>query len=297
MRRFCGLSIAPAGDRFSQQRMATESKLAAPRRLWTGYLDSMGDRILGLVQVLRELAAFAFITVGVTLTKFNASRRVVHPLIHSEIHEAGVRLLPMVSFLGAALGLLIIGQTVALLTRVGAHEYIGTVMVTVVVRELGPLLTAIIVLARAGTANVVELGTVRALGEVEALESLGIDPIHYLVMPRVIGLALSVFCLTTYLILIAVVSGYLFAFLQDVPLTVGTYFGQLGDALRWQDFVLLALKTSLFGIVIAVVNCYHGLARPLKVEEVSRITSRAVVESVVGCVLIDAVFLVGYLFV
>ena len=265
--------------------------------LWKLYLDAAGGRIIGTAQVLRELMAFAVITLGVALTKFNRHRRVIHPLIMAQVWNAGVRLLPMVSFIGLALGLLIIGQTVALLTKVGAHDYIGPVMVTVVVRELGPLLTAILILARSGASNVVELGTSRALGEVEALESLGIVPIHYLVVPRVLALAVSVFCLTTYLILIAIGSGYLFAFVQDVPLTPGAYFGQLGDALRWQDFVLLLLKTSLFGIVIAVVNCYHGLARPLKIEEVSQVTTRAVVESVVGCVLIDAIFLLGYIFV
>jgi phospholipid/cholesterol/gamma-HCH transport system permease protein len=261
------------------------------------YADRAGMRLLRVVDVLRELAAFAVITLGVTLTKFNVSRRVVRPLVFQQIWQAGVRLLPMVGFIAAALGLVIVGQTVALLTRVGAQEYIGTVMVTVVVRELGPLLTALLVLARAGTANVVELGTVRALGEVEALESLGIDPIHYLVVPRVLGLATAVFCLTTYLVLIAVVCGYLFTFLQDVPMTLGAYFGQLGTALRWQDFVLFTLKTLSFGAIIAVVNCYHGLARPLRVEEISAVTSRAVVESVTGCVLLDAVFIVGYLFV
>ncbi|MGD0649634.1 MAG: ABC transporter permease [Verrucomicrobiia bacterium] len=277
--------------------MTTNSTTPRLMQWWRWYLEVTGERILGTITVLRELAAFAVITLGVTLTKFNRSKRVIHPLIMNQIWKAGVRLLPMVGFLGLALGLVIIGQTVALLTKVGAQEYIGTVMVTVVVRELGPLLTVIVVLARSGTSNVVELGMSRALGEVEALESLGIDPIHYLVIPRVLALAATVLCLTTYLILIAIGSGYLFAFLQDVPLTPSAYFGQLGDALRWQDFVLLLLKTAAFGIVIAVVNCYHGLARPLRIEDVPRVTARAVVESLIGCVLIDAIFLVGYLFV
>jgi phospholipid/cholesterol/gamma-HCH transport system permease protein len=260
-------------------------------------VERAGRGTLRSARLLRELAAFALITLGVMLTKLGSARKVVHPLVFAQIWEAGVRLLPMVSFLGVALGLLVVGQTTALLTRLGAHQYIGTVMVAVVVRELGPLLTAILVLARAGTANVVQLGTMRALGEVRALESLGIDPIHYLVMPRTLALALAVACLTTYLILMALLSGYGFAFLQDVPLKPAAYFGQLGDALRWQDFALLALKTSLFGIVIAVVNCYHGLARPLEVEEISEVTARAVVQSVTGCVIIDALFLVGYVFV
>ena len=259
-------------------------------------MELLGARIVGTAVVLRELAAFAVITIGVTLAKFNVAKRVVHPLIFTQIWNAGVRLLPMIGFIGAAFGVLIIGQTLPLLSRIGAEQYIGTVMVTVIVRELGPLLTALIVLARAGTANVVELGTMRALGEVEALESLGIDPIHYLVMPRVIGLATSVFCLTTYLVLIAIASGYVFAFLQNVPLTFTDYLGELNNALRWEDFALFALKTFLFGAIIAVVSCYHGLARPLQVEEVSQVTARAVVESVTGFVLLDALFLLGYLF-
>jgi len=259
-------------------------------------VSRLGAQMFDTIRVLRELVAFAVITLGVTVTKFNVSKRVVHPLIFSQIWNAGARLFPMIGFIGAIFGLLIVGQTVGLLTKFGAEGYIGMVMVTVIVRELGPLLTALIVLARAGTSNVVELGTIRALGEVEALESLGIDPVHYLVMPRVIALSLSVFCLATYLVFIAIGSGFIFAFIQDVPLTIGNYLDQLSNALRWEDFVLFALKTTLFGAIIAVVSCYHGLARPLRVEEVSRVTARAVVESVTAFVLLDALFLLGYVF-
>src|SRR5207249_1471031 len=117
----------------------------------------------------------------------------IWPLIFHETARAGSKLLPMFIFISAALGLLVIGQSVSWLTRVGAINYLGAIMVIVVVRELGPLLTALLVLARVGTANVIELGTARAMGEVEALEALGIDPMHYLVMPRVIGMAVGVF--------------------------------------------------------------------------------------------------------
>jgi phospholipid/cholesterol/gamma-HCH transport system permease protein len=261
------------------------------------YLDLVGYRAVQIALLFRDMMAFALITLGVMLTKFGVSRKVVHPMIFAQIRQAGLRLLPMLIFLGVTFGLVIIGQTVALLSRVGAGELIGTVMVTVVMRELGPLLTAIVVLARAGTSNVVELGTMRAMGEVSALESLGIDPVHYLVMPRMLGLAVSVLCLATYFVLAAILSGWVCAFLQDVPLRPAAYFGRLGDALHWQDFVLFGLKTMLFGVVIAVVSCYHGLARPLRFEEISSVTERAVVEGVIGCVLLDALFLVGYVFI
>jgi phospholipid/cholesterol/gamma-HCH transport system permease protein len=197
--------------------------------------------------------------------------------------------------MAAALGLVVIGQTVSWLTRFGAINYLGTIMVVVVVRELGPLMAALLVLARIGTANVIELGTARAMGEIEALEALGIDPVHYLVMPRVLGLALGIFALTVYLILGAVFSGYIWAFLQNVPLRPADYFRQLAGALSGLDFALLALKTLSFGFLIAIVTCYHGLAQPLRLEEVSYATVRAVAQSIIACVLVDALFIILYL--
>lgn len=252
-------------------------------------------KLYSVLGTARGLGAFALISTGVLLTKLGTARCVIHPLILRQISISGLRLLPMFLFVAAAMGLVIIGQSVSWLTRVGAINYLGSIMVLVVVRELGPMVAALLVLARVGTANVVELGTARALGEVEALEALGIDPIHYFVAPRLLGMALGVFALTVYFILAALASGYLWAFLQDVPLRPGDYFRQLAGALRGLDFLMLALKTLAFGAIIAVVTCYHGLAQPLRVEHVSRATVKAVAQSVVACVLLDALFIIVYL--
>lgn len=259
------------------------------------FANFIGRKLLLFLLTVQGIGAFALITLGVMVAKFGHASRVMLPLIRQHLSRAGIRLLPMTMFISFALGLVVIGQMVSLLTRFGANNYLGLTMVTVVVRELGPLLTAMIVLARVGTANVIELATARALGEVEALEALGIDPIHYFVVPRVIGMALGIFSLTVYLILGALLSGYLWAFLQDVPLLPGEYFKQLAGALRVLDFVALALKTSLFGVIIAVVTCYHGLAQPLRLEEVSTATIRAVTQSVVLCLALDALFIIVYL--
>ena len=259
------------------------------------YLNWIGRIILSIVRTIHGLGAFALITLGVTLTKFGKAADLIHPMISLQVTRAGVRLLPMVSFVAFVLGLVVIGQTVSLLNRFGAQNWAGTVMVTVIVRELGPLVTAFLVLARVGTVIVIELSTNRATGEVEALEALGIDPIHFLVMPRVLGLAASIFSLTVYMIIVSLVSGYLFAFIQDVPLRPGEYLNQLTAALRWEDFALLALKTISFGSVIATVTCFHGLARPVRLEEVAQVTSNAVVSSVIACVLLDALFIIVYL--
>lgn len=260
------------------------------------YADLVGRRVFAFLLALHGVGAFALITFGVLLRKFNVARAVVRPLIAREISRAGVKLLPMFLFAALTMGFLVIGQTVSVLSRVGAaNNLLGDIMVIVVVRELGPLLTAFLVLARVGTANVVELGTARAMGEVESLEALGIDPVHYFVVPRVIGLAVGIFSLTVYLILGTLGSGYLWAFVQDVPIQPGDYFNQLAGALTYLDFVLLALKTCAFGFIIAIVTCYHGLAQPLQLDQISRATVRAVGQSVIACVMLDALFIIAYL--
>jgi len=259
------------------------------------YLNFVGGLVVRFILSIHGLGAFALITLGVMISRFGSARQIVHPLTLMQVAKSGLRLLPLASFLALALGLVVIGQTVSALSRVGANDLLGTIMVTAVVRELGPMLTAMLMLTRAGTATVVELGTARALGEVEALEVLGIDPIHYFVVPRVIGMAVGMFALTVYLILGALVSGYLWAFLQDLPLTPGDYLRQMAGALRGLDFVLLAAKTVAFGSAIAIVTCYHGLAQPISVGEVSGATVRAVGQSIVWCVLLEALFIVIYL--
>jgi len=259
-------------------------------------MEAIGRRFFGFLLAVHGVGAFALITLGVLIRKFGVAHTVIRPLIAQEISRAGVKLLPMFLFAALALGFLVIGQTVSVLTRVGAaSELLGNIMVIVVVRELGPLFTAFLVLARVGTANVVELGTARAMGEVESLEAMGIDPVHYFVVPRVIGMMVAIFSLTVYLILGTLGSGYLWAFVQDVPLQPGDYFNQLAGALTALDFILLALKTCLFGFVIAIVTCFYGLAQPLRLDQISRATIRAVGQSIIICVLLDALFIIAYL--
>jgi len=259
------------------------------------YTAAVGRALFSFWATVRGLGAFALIAFGVIVSKFGVARDVTFPAIRKEQARTGTQVLPMFLFISAALGFVVIGQTISRLTQLGATTYLGPVMVAVVVRELGPLLTAMLVLARSGARNVIELGTARALGEVEALEALRIDPFHYLVMPRVLGMAMAVPALTVYFILGTLASGYLFAFVNNIPLKPGEYVQQLTDALSGLDFVILALKSCLFGVVIAVISCYHGLARPLRLVQVPGAAIHAITQTVVACVLLDAAFTLIYL--
>jgi len=232
---------------------------------------------------------------GTLLTKYRRAHRVIRPITQYQILRSGVRVLPIVCFLGVSMGLVIVGQTVQLLAQVGQFNLLGPLMATVVIRELAPLTAALVVLARVGTATVAELGTARALGEVEALEALGIDPIHYLVIPRIIGITIAVVCLTGYVVVFSLGSGYLYAFLQGLPIRPGEYFGLIADALSWADFPLLALKSLGLGMITSLIICYHGLAQPLRLEEIGRATTQTVARCIVACLMIDAVFIPVYL--
>lgn len=132
------------------------------------YSDFLGRKLFLFILTVQGLAAFSLITLGVILRKLAVAPNLMHPRIRQEISRAGVAMLPMFIFLALALGFLVIGQAVVALAAFGATKYLGSTMDIVIVRELGPLLAAMVVLGRAGTVHVIELGTARALGEVEA---------------------------------------------------------------------------------------------------------------------------------
>jgi len=244
---------------------------------------------------LTRLGAFILITLATAVRRYRDNSRVIRPQVLGEIHRCGVRLLPIVGFLGVVLGIVFVGQTVSLMEQVGASNFMGTLMVTVFLREMAPMIAGLLVLARVGTASVVELGTARALGEVEALEVLGIDPIHYLVVPRVVGFAAAVVSLTAYLILISLGSGYVFAYARGLKASPMEFFTAIAGAMTVMDFPLLVLKTLLFGALTGWVICYQGLARPMTLEEVGPATTRTVAVCVVGCLMLDALFITVYL--
>ncbi|MEY4692022.1 MAG: hypothetical protein RIT19_2347 [Verrucomicrobiota bacterium] len=244
---------------------------------------------------LTRLGAFTLITFATARMRFRENSRVMLPRIIGEIHRCGVRLLPIVGFLGVVLGIVFVGQMLSLMEQVGAGNFTGTLMVTVFLREMAPMTAGLVVLARVGTAAVIDLGTARALGEVEALEALGIDPIHYLVVPRVVGFAVAVASLSLYLLVVSLGSGYAFAYARGLKASPIEFLTQIAGAMSALDFPLLALKTLLFGTLTGLVICYQGLARPLTLAEVGSATTRTVAVCLVGCLLVDAAFIVVYL--
>ena len=191
------------------------------------------------------------------------------------------------------LSYLTISASIAQLSRVGASEFIGQLMVVAIVRELGPLLTALAVVSRSGTAITAELATNTVLGEVRALEGLGIDPYHYLVLPRLFGCVVSVGTLMVLFDVIAIFGGYLAAAAFG-GMSGARYLGIVLDNLTTQDVVLTVLKGVLFGIVIGIIPSYQGLSVRQGPTEIPQAVIRGTVGSIT-VIFVIAALIVGVL--
>ena len=128
-----------------------------------------------------------------------------------QVYFTDLEALPFLGLLALLLGFTVIAQSLPQLQGVGAHALIGKILVISIVRELGPLITAMVAITRSGTAMAAQMATNRITGEVEALESMGVDIFHYLVVPRVLGSIISLFCMVVFFDVIALVGGFLVA--------------------------------------------------------------------------------------
>jgi phospholipid/cholesterol/gamma-HCH transport system permease protein len=205
------------------------------------------------------LARFAFEAVASLPSLPVAARRVAARVLLNQLRFTALEAVGLIVLLSGVLSYLTIATTLTQLDKVGASELIGQLMVVAIVRELGPLLTAIAIVGRSGTAITAELATNTVLGEIRALESMGIDPYHYLVLPRLFGCIVSVSCLMVLFDVVAVFGGFLAAaFIAGM--SGPRYLGIVLANLTTQDVVLTGLKGILFGLVIGIIPSYEGLA-------------------------------------
>ncbi|MBI4410694.1 MAG: ABC transporter permease [Gemmatimonadetes bacterium] len=209
-------------------------------------------------------------------------------VILNQIRFTAVQALPFLSTIALVIGVTVIVQAVAQ-RMFGLSDILGRILVTVVVRELGPLLTAIIVIGRSGTAIAAELATDGVLGETEAMESMGVDPLQYLVAPRVIGGAISVALLTIYFDTITLVGGSLFAWMLG-EVSLNEYFSSLRLALQPSDLWITLIKGGLFGAGIATLCSYEGLIGGKKPTDIPQCVTRGVVASILFVFLVSTIF-------
>ncbi len=227
------------------------------------------------IEVARQLVLFLF------------GKRPAFRVLTLQILFTGVEALAIVAVLSLSLGAVIIIQGLSLLPQFGQAELTYTVLVVVITRELGPILTAFIVAARSGTAVATELGTMVVNREIEAYIATGVNPIAYLVVPRVIGVTVSVILLNVYFNVFGL-AGAFFASRPTAGVALWEYVAQLGAVLQVRDLLGSALRSAVFGVIIALVSCHHGLLVEQASTEIPQQAIRAVSRCFVLLIVVNA---------
>ncbi|MBK9294151.1 MAG: ABC transporter permease [Oligoflexia bacterium] len=201
-------------------------------------------------------------------------------VIITQIYFTGYQALTLVAMMALITGTLVIMQSSQQLSKVGGGAMLGDLLVVLIFRELGPLITALIVIARSGTAVASELGNMKVNYEIQALESMGINPLSYIVFPRLVGGVISLLCLTFLFCLIALFGGYLVSNFIN-PISFKFYTDGIAYAMNNTDVILFLVKNIFSGIIIFGVCSYQGMQVKQSFTEVPQVTTKAVVNSIV----------------
>jgi phospholipid/cholesterol/gamma-HCH transport system permease protein len=259
---------------------------APPQKI--GILDQIGRETLKIFGDNNALDyAGDVVVAGANATR--APRTVNWRDVTHLMERAGADGLPIVLLISFLVGLVTAFQAAVQLRQFGANIFVADLVALSITRELGPLMTAIIVAGRSGAAFSAELGTMKVSEEIDALRTLGLDPYLFLVFPRVIALVLVMPLLTLFADIVGILGGLLVALL-GLDLTVNSYLLQTNKALQLWDVGSGMLKSVVFGLAIALIACQRGLATEGGAEGVGRATTSAVVSSLFALVVIDAIF-------
>lgn len=257
----------------------TDEKVHMGRYIFV-QIESLGRFATSNLEYTVRVLLMVYLSLRATVLDQAQGFRTIINVIGTQIYFTGWQALPLISTLALGTGGILILQGMGNLTLLGGTEMIGNLLVVALCREAGPLLTALVVIARSGTAVASEVGNMRANREIEALESMGINPLSFIVFPRILGGILSVLGLAFYFNFIALIGGFfLTKFLHNMPF--GFYSESLTQAFSKDDVFIFLLKNSFSGMIIFVVCCYQGLSVKKSPHEVPQVTTQAVVNSII----------------
>jgi phospholipid/cholesterol/gamma-HCH transport system permease protein len=255
-----------------------------------GTLDQIGREAMSF---LGETKGFDFVgDLGIAgLQALRRPRLVNWREVPRLMERAGADGLPIVLMINFLVGLVTAFQAAIQLKQFGANIFVADLVGISITRELAPLMTAIIAAGRSGAAFSAELGTMRVSEEIDALRTLGLDPYHFLVFPRVLALAVVLPMLTIFADLIGIAGGLLVAMLS-LDLTSNAYLIETQKAVGLWDVFSGCIKSVAFGMNVALIACQRGLSTEGGAEGVGRATTSAVVTSLFAIVVVDAMFTV-----
>lgn len=258
------------------------------------FFDRVGRKVVDHGRGAIEGLAFTG-RVSVTAARsFGSLRRLRLTSVTRHVYETGITAIPIVSLIAFLISVIIAYMSATQLEDLGAEIFVVDLVTIGVLRELGVLLTAIIVAGRSGSAFAAEIGSMKLNEEVDALTATGVDPIEVLVLPRMLGLVIALPLLTVIADGVGVMGAALLCVsLLDMPLT--QFFARAQDAIAPTTFWVGVIKAPVFAMLIAIAGTYRGLQVRGSARELGRLTTVAVVQSIFLVILADAIFAVLFL--
>ncbi len=250
----------------------------------TGWLRSLGAQTLSLVESLGRIVRFGGLIVRAALLPPARLRFLLWA-----VYDSGVLSTALVCASGLTVGLVLGLQLYNTLSRFGAEESLGTAVGLSLIRELGPVLTGLLVTGRAGSATTAEIGAMKATEQLDGLRMMAVDPIHFVVMPRALALALVMPLLSALFIVCGIFGAYLVG-VQLLGLDAGSYISHLENAVDFRESVLQSIvKAGVFGMLLGLIATYRGYTCEPNAAGVSRATTSTVVTASVCILLSDYV--------
>jgi len=251
--------------------------------------------------ILNYLETFVFFLGGIFNLAFQAFYWSFVPpykkeRIFEQAKKSGLESLPLVSLISFFIGVILAFQISYIMKKLGAELYISSVIALSIVRELGPVITALVVAGRVGAAITAEIGSMQVTEQIDALETLAANPVKYLVVPRFIALSLMLPILTLYADIIGILGGWIIGVFR-LGISSRLYLNITFDSLRFKDLMTGLTKTVFFGMIIAFVSCYEGFNVEGGAEGVGRATTRSVVNSFILIIACDTFFTALFYFI
>ena len=302
--RTAGVSVSFRGEPPDQLRLVEETLQESARGAAPAAAPARAPRAVVLAIIGRDavavgremLAGLAFVgRAASTLARSLTSLKRLRPIsITRHVYDTGITAVPITALIAFLISVIVAYLSAQQLRGLGVDIYVVDLVAIGVLRELGVLLTSIIVAGRSGSAFAAELGSMKLNEEVDALTATGIDPFEVLVVPRLLGLTIALPLLTVIADLIGLAGGaVLCRYLLEMPLT--QYVNRVSYAISYSTFWVGMIKSPVFALLIAGAGCYHGLQVRSSARELGRQVTLAVVQAIFFVILADALFAVLFM--
>ncbi len=283
-------TLAPLFDQLRAREMRPPPPHPIPpHHTLVGFVARIGEVTIRILRQIYSMIGFGGL-VSLTVARLLANpRRLRVVATVRQMEQTGLDAMPIVGLLSFLIGVVMAYQGADQLRRFGAEIYTVNLLGVAILRELGVLLTAIIIAGRSGSAFTAQIGTMQVNQEIDAMRTLGLDPIEVLVLPRVFGLVLTLPLLVFFADAMGLLGGVLMTW-ATLGISVPAFFEQLRGAVTGWTLWVGIIKAPFFAAIIAMVGCYEGFNVAGSADSVGRLTTQSVVESIFVVIVADAAF-------